>query len=449
MAARPQALDFAALMLWIAYNVLFAIGFTLMLPHFLLRMRKRGGYSRNFGQRLARYSPEIRERLKAGPRVWIHAVSVGELFVAQKLMAEWRKRVPEVRFALTVTTSTAYKIAGETLPLQDVLLYFPVDFPWVMRRVLNLIRPYALVLVEVEFWPNLIRQARARGIPVVLVNGRLSDRSFRGYGRVGVFTKQLLPMIDLFCMQSQQDAERITALGAPEDRVRVLGSAKYDVAASNPEGEQIARGLLRAAGVKENDRIFLAGSTWAGEEDHMLDVFKGLKTRYRDLVLILAPRHAERTPEVIQTIKAHSRSFVRRSEMKVTNQPRASRPDVFLLDTTGELKNFYRCADVIFIGKSLTQHGGQNIIEPALFGKPVVVGPNMENFASVMDDFLKAGAIAQIKDLQHLRRTIDDLMDSPQRSQTMGANAAKLVAEKAGALDRTMELLDPILEPPR
>lgn len=436
-------------MFWLLYNLLFAIGFLALLPHFLLRMRRRGGYAKDFPQRFASYSPDLRARLHAGRHAWVHAVSVGELFVALKLMQEWRARSPGVRFVLTVNTSTARRIAERELPPQDVLLYFPADFPWIARRALRAINPFALVLVEVELWPNLIRLAHGRGVPVLLVNGRLSDRSFRRYGHVRFLSHRVLPMVDLFCMQSQQDADRIAWLGAPADRVRVLGTAKYDVATADRTGEAQARALLKAAGIREGDRIFLGGSTWPGEENQLLDVFKGLKTRYRDLVLVLAPRHAERTPEVIQEIKLNQRSFVRRSEIKQTNSSRAARPDVFLLDTTGELKNFYACADVIFVGKSLTQHGGQNIIEPALYAKPVVVGPNMENFASVMEDFLAAGAIAQIKDLQDLRRTVDDLMANEARRREMGDAAAAVVAGKSGAIARTLDLMDPILAPPQ
>ena len=436
-------------MFWFLYNVVFAIGFVLLLPHFLLRMRRRGGYAKNFGQRFARYSPEILERLDRERRVWVHAVSVGELFVALKLMKEWRARVPGVRFVLTVNTSTAREIAERELPVLDVLLYFPADFPWIARRALDAIRPCAIVLVEVELWPNLIRLAHRRGVPVILANGRISDRSFARYAKARFISRRLLPMVDLFCMQSQTDADRIISLGAPPDRVRALGTAKYDVATADVSGEAAARALLRAAGVLEGDKIILGGSTWAGEEGLLLDVFKGLKTRYRNLVLVLAPRHAERAAEVVHEIKANMRTLVRRTELKPGNPPRAARPDVFLLDTTGELKNFYSCADVIFIGKSLTQHGGQNIIEPALFAKPIVVGPNMENFKAVMEDFLQAGAVAQIKNLQDLRRTMDDLIADESRRKKMCEAAARVVAEKSGAISRTLDLLDPILVPPQ
>ena len=426
-------------MLWLIYNVLFAVVFTAMLPHFLLRMRRRGGYARDFGQRLGRYAPDVSARLGEGGRVWIHAVSVGEVYVALRLMREWRSRLPDERFVLSVTTSTAHAIAERQLDGRDVLIYFPADFPLIMRRVLKLIRPSALILVEVEFWPNLIRRAKAMGTPVFLVNGRMSDRSFRGYRRVGLFTRRILGMFDLLGAQSEEDGARLIALGAPAGRVVVTGSAKYDVATADAPDLQRATALLRQAGVREGDRILLGGSTWPGEEALLIDVFKGLKTRYRDLVLVLAPRHVERTNDVMVAIKASTRTVVRRSTLKPGGAPMEARPDIFLLDTTGELRDFYGCADVIFVGKSLTQHGGQNIIEPALFGKPIVVGPNMENFRAIVSDFADAGALMQIRDLQGLRRAVDDMLDDESKRRAMGEAARNVLQQKSGAVARTMD----------
>ena len=432
-------------MIWILYNILFVIGFLFMLPKFLLRMMKRGGYAKDFAQRFARYRPDVESRLDEGRRVWVHAVSVGEVFVALKLMADWRERRPSLRFVLTTTTSTGHALAARQLDPRDVLLYFPLDVPWVMKRALDTIDPLALVLVELELWPNLVRLAHERVIPVILVNGRVSDHSFGGYQRLRYFTRRLLPLLDVLCVQTQLDGERLISLGARPDRVRVLGTAKYDVATFDPSGEDAARTLLRQARINDTDLILLGGSTWAGEEHALLDAYKGLKTRYRNLVLVLAPRHAERTPDVLRQIKESHMSVVRRSELaKEGYQPRA-RPQVFLLDTTGELKNFYACADIIFVGKSLTQHGGQNPIEPALYGKPVVTGRNMENFRAVAEDLREAGALVEVSDLQSLRRSLDDLCSNPERRRALGEAAARVVREKVGATGRTLVLIDQML----
>ena len=441
-----RTLDFCPRMTWILYNILFVIGFLLMLPKYLLRMAKRGGYARDFSQRFARYRPEVESRLDEGRRIWVHAVSVGEVFVALKLMADWRARRPEIRFVLTTNTSTGHAVAGRQLDPRDVLLYFPLDVPCIMRKALDTIDPLALVLVELELWPNLIRLARQRVIPIVLVNGRVSDHSYRGYRKLRFFTRRVLPMLDVLCVQAKLDAERLVKLGANPDRVRVLGTAKYDVATYDPSGESEARDLLRRSQVSDADLVMVGGSTWAGEEHALLDAYKGLKTRYRNLLLVLAPRHVERSPAVLQAIKDSHMTVVRRSELKDPEFKVRARPQVFLLDTTGELKNFYACADVIFVGKSLTQHGGQNPIEPALYGKPVVVGPNMENFRAVVEDMREAGALAEVTDLQSLRRTLDDLCANPERRRILGEAAAQVVRTKVGTTARTLDLLDRLLE---
>jgi 3-deoxy-D-manno-octulosonic-acid transferase len=415
-----------------------------MLPRFFIRMARRGGYAKHFEQRFARYDDATRGRLNAARRVWVHAVSVGEMYVALKLMQAWRARRPDVKFVLTTTTSTGRALAARSIGSEDVLLYFPLDAPFVMRRALDAIRPRAIVLVEVELWPNLVRLAHDRAIPVALVNGRVSDRSFQGYRRLAFFTRRLLPLIDVFCAQTRLDADRFAALGAPKHRIAVMGSAKYDVAEIEAGGEARARDALAQAGITPAHRILLGGSTWPGEENALLDVYKGLKTRYRKLVLVLAPRHVERADDVVRHIRDHALTFARRSTLD--RDPPRGTPQVFLLDTTGELKHFYACADVIFVGKSLTQHGGQNPIEAALYGKAIVVGPNMENFRGVMDDFRAADAIVQVADLQNLRRACDELFANEQRRHALGRRAAELVEAKRGAIDATLDLLDRALE---
>ncbi|HMP88982.1 MAG TPA: 3-deoxy-D-manno-octulosonic acid transferase [Kiritimatiellia bacterium] len=423
-------------MIWIIYNILFVLIFPLLLPHFLFRMKRRGGYSKDITQRLGYYSDETVLQLGGEPRIWIHAVSVGELYVALHLIKEWRERAPETRFALTTTTSTAYAIAKRELSELDVVLYFPVDFPPIMRKAFEAIDPKAILLVEVELWPNLIRIARERGIPVMLVNGRMSDRSFKGYRKLSMLTRPLLAEFDLIGVQSDEDLRRFVALGAPPDRTVNFGSAKYDVALATPLGEGgKALEVMRSAGITDQHLVLLGGSTWPGEEDAMVDLYRGLKTRYRNLVLVIAPRHVERANQIVEELKPRVGKLLRRSNIK--EKPAISPaypPDVLLIDTTGELKHFYANADVIFVGKSLTQHGGQNIIEPALYGKPVVVGPNMENFVAIMDDFLQENAVLQVKDLQGLRRAVDDLLCDPQKRRAIGGSARRVVETKAGSL---------------
>jgi 3-deoxy-D-manno-octulosonic-acid transferase len=429
-------------MLWFFYNILFALGILVMLPRAIVRMRRRGGYARNFGQRFARYSPELLARLGEGGRIWVHAVSVGEIFVAARFMQEYRARRPDVKFVLSTTTSTGYGIAEKEVAAPDVLIYLPLDYPLIMKRALSIIRPKALVLVECELWPNLIRLAKRGGIPVILINGRISDHSYSGYSKLRVFTRPLLAQVDLLCVQSEDDRQKLDSLGADPARLHVVGSAKYDMTPSNGDGEEKARAALEAAGIARDRLVLLGGSTWAGEEEVLLDAYKELRATINSLVLVLVPRHAERREKVLSSIADRGLSVVRRTEFK----PGASAPpDVLLVDTTGELRGFYACADVIFVGKSLTEHGGQNIIEPARCGRAIVVGPNMENFAAVTRDFLAAGALIQVRDPSGLRDALRMLLADPGKRAALGENAQRLVREKAGAVRKTLDLIFPIV----
>ena len=379
-------------------------------------------------------------------RVWVHAVSVGEVDVARKVMLELRRRLPDVRFILSTTTSTGHAQAAKWMAPEDVLIYFPVDFPPVIRRVLSLIRPRILILTEGEIWPNMIRRVHGRNIPIAIINGRLSERSFRGYRRAGAFIRRPLDMIDLFCMQSDGDADRLRALGVDPARLRILGSAKYDGAAPDAAARARAETLLHRAGFIPGGRILLGGSTWSGEEAILMDILTGCRASMPDVQLILVPRHAERAGEVVAELEKRRMPYIRRSAM--TEGAAVPAPGaVLLIDTTGELRNMYTVADVIFVGKSLTQHGGQNIIEPAACGKPVVVGPNMENFTAVMRDFLDADAILQVRDKGELAACIGQLLVDHPRAADVGRKAAEVVARNQGAVVANVEAVLPLIPP--
>jgi len=430
-------------MMWLIYNLLFVFGFLVMLPRFLWRMARRGGYARNFLERFGRYAPAVRAQLAAGGRVWVHAVSVGEVGVGLRLIAELRRRQPDLRCVLSTTTSTGHAVAQRQLAAADVLIYFPLDFPLLSRRVLNLIRPRALLLIENELWPNLVRGAGRRGIPVVMVNGRISPHSYAGYRRLKPWTRRLLAGVNLCCAQGAADAQRLRDLGAPADRVRVLGSAKYDLAPAGDGGASQARAALRAAGFADERPLLLGGSTWPGEEAALLDAWRAVRDGCPDLALVLVPRHAERRAAVLEEINRRGLRAVLRSDPPAPAA--AARPDVLLVDTTGELRNFYAVADVIFVGKSLTRHGGQNIIEPAQCAKPVIVGPHMENFDSILPDFLAAQAVIQVPDAAALTRAIRQLLADPDARRALGARAAEVVHRKAGAIRATVDLVLPLL----
>ncbi len=424
-------------MIWWLYNLLFPIAFACLLPHFILRMLRRGGYGRHFAQRFGRYEAAEAAWL-AGPGrpIWIQAVSVGELAVAFSFMDEVRRRDPSIRFVLTTNTSTGHALALKKIQAPDVTLYFPMDVPWVMPRALRRIRPSAVVLVENEMWPNLIRYARQQGVPTVMINGRISEHSFRGYRRIRFITRRLLPEIHWFCVQSAEDRDRLLALGAPEDRIEIAGSAKYDIGPTPPTAEARACALLAKIGVKPGHPVLVGGSTWAGEEDVLLDLFREAKAAHPGFMLVLVPRHAERREEVLEAIRRRGLSVLQRSQFPDDAASPDRRPDVLLVDTTGELRGFYAAADVAFVGKSLTQTGGQNPIEPARDGKPVVVGPHMENFAAIAQDFREAHAWAQAQDADELKAIVLLLLDNAAERSRLGRAAAELVARQAGATRR-------------
>jgi 3-deoxy-D-manno-octulosonic-acid transferase len=434
-------------MIWFLYNLCFPFIVLVMLPYFLFRMCRRGGYAKGFLQRVGLYDTELKAKIRERTRVWIHAVSVGETYVALRFMEEWRLVQPDVAFVMSVNTSTARVLAEKSLNPADALVYFPLDFPLVISRVLGLIQPRMLVLTECEFWPNLIRQTKARRCPVLLINGRMSDRSFRGYSRVRLLFTPVLKRVDCLCVQGDRDRQRYLALGVEPDRILTTGSAKYDVALKEPGSPEKAAQILGMAGMSASDLILLGGSTWPGEEDVLLDYFVEARSRHPFLKLVLVPRHAERRDEVVAAIQRRGLGFVQRSTGKSGGE--GVRPEVLLADTTGELRHLYTAAAVTFVGKSLTQHGGQNIIEPAACGKPVVVGPNMENFIDITAEFRAEDGLIQVDDRVGLVKALDALLIDKAVREATGNRAIGLVMKNRGSLKVTVERAMQLVGAPR
>ncbi len=436
-----KAFSFPAffLMLWILYNLLFPIVFLFMLPKFLARMMKRGGYWQHFEQRIGHFGHGTKARIREQRRIWVHAVSVGEIYVALRFIKAYREKYPDTFFALSTTTSTGNAIARKEIDPRDVFFYFPVDLPVIIKKVLRIIDPVRLILVEGEFWPNLIRLADKQGIPISLINGRMSNSSYKGYRKLKSLTADVLRRIDPICVQGAVDAERMIGIGAPPEQVHIMGTAKFDVAERDPAGEKAAREIMRSIGVPEDAVVLLGGSTGPGEEAVLCEIYKKLKAENDRLFLVIVPRHVERADEVIQCFRKHDLTFLRRSELE-TGAP-VDEPDVLFVDTTGELRSFYSVADIIFVGKSLLEHGGQNPIEPAMCGKAIVVGPNMENFPAVMPLFIKNNSILQVQDTQSLRDSLRNLLSDHAMRIDMGRRAEQLVAENLGVIERTIERL--------
>ena len=428
----------------ILYTVLYSLGFVLLSPLFLYKMWKRGKYRENFWQRFGFYSDDIRRRLEAKitRRCWIQAVSVGEINVALLLIATLQRKFPGLRIIVTTTTSTGYTLAYERLPQDVELLYFPQDFPRCVRRAYELIQPDFIVLMESELWPNHIWTAVRRGVPLFLVNGRISPRSERGYKRLGAFSRRVFSQLSLVCAQSREDADNFTALGVAPDRVHMTGNMKYDVSMPHADVQLVDPvQLLKLIGVSPAQPILVAGSTHPGEEDILFNVFADLRRKFPSLFLVLVPRHVERTREVVDLAKRKPVKFILRSDINTRLEPTAKPYDCLIVNTTGELKWFYKVATVIFVGKSLVGEGGQNIVEAAVSGHPVVFGPNMHNFRAIAREFVANGACIQVPDANALPRALQELLENGERRQAIVAAAHRVIQANVGATDRCLDLI--------
>lgn len=418
-------------MKWFLYNTLFSIAYVLMLPKFLFRMCRRGGYANRFSDRFGRYPADILARLRDGTRrVWIHAVSVGEVAVAGQLMAELRRQAPEIAFVLSVTSSTGWVQAQKQVGERDVLIYNPVDYPGCVRRAIAAIQPLAYIITETELWPNIIRLLADRQVPIFLVNARISDRSAPGYRRLRCWFGPVLNRLVRIYAQSDLDAQRLMDAGCDGERIEVTGSMKFDVAQRNPAKEAELRAYLSAAGFASDAPILLGGSTWPGEDAFLLKVYRQALAEVPGLRLIIAPRHFEKANDVEAAIREAGFPCLRKSRVP---QPSPQPPEtVVLADTTGELMGFYGLAQTVFVGKSLCEHGAQNMIEPCLCGCAVAVGPNTENFRPVMSDLLAQKAIVQADDAEDLAERLLTLLGNATVRQALGHRATAAVTRRRG-----------------
>ena len=419
-------------MKWLVYNALFSVAYLAMLPSFLLRMKRRGGYKARMGDRFADYPEDILKTLSSEPaasRIWIHAVSVGEVQVAGQLMRALRKLDPSVRFVFSTTSSTGWRTAEKEVEPEDVLIYNPLDFPRLVRKAFDVVRPKAIILTETEIWPNFIREAKSRGVPLFLANARISDRSAPRYKALRCFFGEIFRSFTKTYVQSDLDADRLVAAGADRVCMEVTGSFKFDVAKRRPDKEAELREWIG------DGRILLGGSTWPGEDDVLLRIISELP---EDVKLVIAPRHFEKADVVeVNIVKAGFRC-IRRSRGDSASNGNGDGRAVFLADTTGELMGLFGIASAAFVGKSLCAHGSQNMIEPCLCGIPTVVGPYTENFRPVMSDLLAADAIVQVKNETELRAVVKRFFNPEERgfAESLGEKAKAAVERRRGATEK-------------
>lgn len=429
------------------YNILFSVAFWIAAPWLLLKLRRRGAWREAFGQRFGRYQPGALPAPAPGVRrLWLHAVSVGEVNTCLQFVRCLQRRLPNAQVMVSTTTNTGMAELRKKLPPLVTPLYFPVDQHHFVRRALDAVRPDAVLLVEREIWPNFLWQLQDRGIPLLLVNARLSDRSHRMYQRYRFLFRRLYEQFALVAAQTESDARRLREVGCRESVLRVVGSMKFDATSTPLTAHLDARGLMACAGRQPGAPVLVAGSTHDGEEQLLARVTRRLRREFPNLFLVLVPRHLERAPEVVEQLRASGMTPLLRSTIRTEQGASGAEDGCLLVDSTGELMSFYSEADVVFVGKSLGARGGQNPIEPAALGKAMVFGPNMQNFPGVTQQLLASDAAVQVADEAGLTAALEDLIRSPDRRKRVGENAQAVVRRNAGATERTTDWVLDLLE---
>jgi 3-deoxy-D-manno-octulosonic-acid transferase len=441
---------------YFVYSVLMGLAAVLTAPYWLIQGIRHGKYLSNLSERLGFSLPGL-EKLPSerAAAIWIHAVSVGEALSGVTLAKRLKEIYPQRPLIVSTTTQTGHALAKERMPFADAVIYFPFDWSFCVRRVMNAVKPALVLVLETEIWPNFLREADRRKVPVVFLSGRISDCSFARYqkylGVFGFFLRSFLASAlgkaSAFLMQTESDAQRARALGAPANRVAVSGNLKYDMAL--PEPTALSRWLEEECKRRQRWPVIVAGSVVATEEPLTLIAFGVVQGDFPKALLVLAPRKPERFAAAATFIDESHRKFVRRSELPVAGPgvtPKTSTnshgiPDdatVLLLDSIGELASLYRVADGAFVGGSLVDAGGHNILEPAAFGKVPVFGPSMENFAAIAARFVEAGAAVQVGSPEDAGVEWIELLKDRDKMKRMGDTAKQLVESSRGALDRAL-----------
>ena len=409
--------------MYFTYTLILTLGLILTSPYYLVRFRK--------------YLPTLVDRFgflklpRLRSSIWVHAVSVGEVKAVEKLLERLRQQFPGKRIVVSTATPAGQQLAAERRDIVDHTFYFPIDLPWCVRRTLNRLDPEMVIIAETEIWPNFLRQCRARGTRVVMINGRISDKSFARYRLVRRWLRRVFEDYTIIGMQSEIDRRRIEAIGADPQKVIVFGNLKYDVIRSSRPLDNALANLLGSW-----NQVWIAASTMPGEEEFVLDAFAGLQKTHPGLKLVIAPRHADRFDAVEAIVKRRRMTCVRRTRLGADG-------DILLLDTFGELAGVFQYATVVFMGGSLVPRGGHNVLEPARHGKPILFGPHMENFRDMARLFLETGAAIEIQTPSELAPAVGQLLSNSAQASLLGRNALAIVQQNSGATDRVLQVLQP------
>ena len=431
------------------YNILFTIFFVLASPYYFWRMSKRGNWRAGFRERFGRYNANLKQALTNRHILWLHAVSVGEVNACIHLIKALEVRAPNLKFVVSTTTTTGMGDLKRRLATHISKIYYPIDRAGYVARALATVHPDAIVLLEKEIWPNFIWRAKKKGIPLLLANAALSDRSYPRYKRLGFLFRNLFGSFDTVCAQDETQAERFRAVGCRPECVHTVGNLKFD-GATVPEKKTLdVGGMLKQLSVDADAPILVAGSTHDGEEVILAEIVQRLRAKIPKLFFIIVPRHFERSNEVARKLRERGVKLAFRTSIGPTTQFKQGEVDCLLVNTTGELRFFYEYATVVFIGKSMTAEaeGGQNPIEAAAFGKATVFGPNMQNFKDVARLFIEKNGAVQVRDAVMLEKVLGELLVDKYQRAELGRNALLVVSENIGALDRTVDMIIEKLKP--
>lgn len=419
------------------YSFLFLLSLVVVIPVYFMRIRLRRREPLFLKERLGFKLPAKED---GGKSIWIHAVSVGEVLSLQNLLKRIKEKHPDWAVYFSTLTNTGMRIAKQKLVDVDQIFFVPVDFAPVVRKFFKALKPRIFALAESEFWPNLLREAKRQSKGVFLINGRISGHSFRKYSRFKFLANKILKNIDFFLMQTEKDKENLEKIGVDSSKVTVVGNLKSEVCLPQLSHEELAR-IKKSLGITASRKVVVAGSTRKGEERMLLEAYAEARSRRENLLLVLAPRHPERSEEVERLARDFPFETMRRSRMT----PEA-RWDVLVLDTLGELAQFYALSDEAFIGGSLVPWGGQNLLEPAFYEKPVFFGPHMENFQFLAEKFIQAGAARMINDKKELVEMFE--MDDEKALREMGIKAKQTLNSLQGATDKTIKAIEIFMSEP-
>ena len=424
------------------YNILMILVAVVGLPLFAFRFVRERRFRERLRHNLGFFAPETLAKVEGRRPVWFQAASVGEVVAASSIIKEFKRQLPDIPVLISSGTSSGYEMAQRILPEADAIIFYPPDLPWLPARIVNRVQPRAYVPVETELWPNFIRAARQRSIPVVMVNGRIGERSVDHYRQLRRMFTKMLDTVVRFCMQSTIDAQYVIRLGADPHRVVVTGNTKYDQNYSSVTDTEKTV-FLAELGFTGAGPILVAGSTHRGEEEILAEVLRDVRAVLPTAKLLVAPRDILRCESIVELFRRQG--FTAELRSKMTAAPDPAGVNVVVLDTIGELGRLYALAELVFVGGSLVPHGGHNILEPAAHGKPIIVGPHMFNFKDTYALFTGRDACATVLDGRELSRKILEILTDRTFAMRMGQEAAAIVVENQGAAARTVENLRQIL----